>query len=99
LPSWPSRSPAPEIEDAGDGPGDHELLVGSDDPHRGAGARREISGHSRIAPRVELDAEEAESVADPLPDDGRVLADAAREDDVSTPPSAAAKEPIHFLTW
>ena len=71
-----------ELEDADDGPRDHELLVGADDPHlHAAGVPRNQRRILRIALRIEFDAEEAESVADPRPDERRVFADASCEDE------------------
>ena len=71
-----------EMENAGDRARDHDLLVSADDPHLDAagvpGDQRRIL---RIAPRVEFDAEKAKSVADPFPDERRVLADAGGEDE------------------
>ena len=65
-----------------DGPRDHELLVGADDPHLDAtGVRRNQRCILRIALLVQFDAEKAESVADPLPDERRVFADASGEDE------------------
>ena len=71
----------PRFKNAGHGPCDHEFLVGADDPHFDAsGVRRNQRRILRIALRVQFDAEKAQSLADALADERRVLTDAAGED-------------------
>src|SRR6266849_5430517 len=70
------------MEDACDGPRDHQFLVGADDPYLDAtGVRRNQRRIRRVAFPVELDAEEPESVTDPFPDERRVFADASCKDE------------------
>ena len=48
---------------------------------------------------VDLDAEKLQTIANASADHRRAFADTSRKTSVSTPPSAAAKAPIHFFTW
>src|ERR1043166_8266304 len=64
---------------------DFKLFIGLDLPH-GHGTLRDNGFVRRIPIRVKLDAEEAETVAHPFADDGRVLADSSRKDERLDPP-------------
>jgi hypothetical protein len=69
-----------EIEYPHDGPRDHQVLIGANDPHLDAAAvPRNQRFIPRIALRTKLDAEKVQSVANPLSDERRVFADARGE--------------------
>src|ERR1051326_421239 len=72
-------------EDFPRGARDFKLFIGLEHPH-GHGTLRDNGFVRRIPIRVKLDAEEAETVAHPFADDGRVLADSSRKDERLDPP-------------
>jgi hypothetical protein len=86
------------MKDAGDGPRDHRILVSGDGPDLDATdgwrAQRRVV---RVALPVELDAEKAEAVTDPLADDRRVFADAGGEDERIQ--AAARRRRCRSISW
>ena len=90
--------PCAEAEDADDRPCDHEFLVGANDTHGDlTTVRRNQRRVLCVAPLVQFNAEEAELIADPSRTSGAFSPIPPVKTSVSNPPSAAAKEPIHFL--
>ena len=74
------------------------ILVGTDDPYRHAtGIRRNHRRLLHIAFSVQGDTEKGETLADPLPDERRILADAAGENEGVHAPEHCGERANPFL--
>ena len=86
------------FENAADRARNHQFFVRANDAHRDAAGVRGNHGRIlRIARLVQFDAEEAQPLTNARADGGAFSPMPPAKTSVSNPPSAAAKEPIHFF--